>query len=253
MLSIIIPTLNEEEYLPLLLESIKKQDFTDYEVIVADANSKDKTIEIAKNYGCKIISGGLPAKGRNEGAKVAKSDLFLFIDADMFFPSSGFLTELIKEFKKRELEVAGFASYPVTDCFTSNNIPKSKRIDRECYRIYNFWAKISQKILPYAGGVILAKKEIHQKIGGFDEEMKLAEDHTYARKAAKLGKFGFLSISPILISSRRFERDGRLKTYLKYVLAGVYMIFRGPIKSDIFKYKFNHYKNHLKINNKIIK
>ena len=62
MLSIIIPTLNEESYLPKLLNSIKKQDFQDYEMIVADAGSKDKTIEIALASGCKISSGGLPAK-----------------------------------------------------------------------------------------------------------------------------------------------------------------------------------------------
>ena len=43
--SIIIPTYNEEEYLPILLDSIKEQDFSDYEVIVADANSTDKTRE----------------------------------------------------------------------------------------------------------------------------------------------------------------------------------------------------------------
>ncbi|MEN6592532.1 MAG: glycosyltransferase family A protein, partial [Methanobacterium sp.] len=57
-ISIIIPTYNEEEYLPYLLESIKRQDFTDYEVIVADAHSTDKTREIAKSFGAKIVDGG---------------------------------------------------------------------------------------------------------------------------------------------------------------------------------------------------
>ncbi len=78
MLSIIIPTLNEENYLPLLLESIKKQNFNDYEIIVADAGSTDKTLEIAKNYGCITMAGGLPAKGKNEGAGMAKGDLLFF-------------------------------------------------------------------------------------------------------------------------------------------------------------------------------
>ena len=51
MLSIIIPTYNEEEYLPKLLNCIKNQTHKDYEIIVADANSKDKTRQIAKKYG----------------------------------------------------------------------------------------------------------------------------------------------------------------------------------------------------------
>ncbi len=57
-LSIIIPTYNEEEYLPKLLYSIKEQNFKDYEIIVADAGSIDKTKEIAESYGCKVIMVG---------------------------------------------------------------------------------------------------------------------------------------------------------------------------------------------------
>ena len=77
-ISIIIPTLNEARFLPKLLESIKKQTFTDYEVIVADAGSKDKTLEIAKKYGARIVKGGFPAEGRNAGARAAKGDFLFF-------------------------------------------------------------------------------------------------------------------------------------------------------------------------------
>ena len=83
ILSIIIPTYNEEEYLPVLLDSIKKQNFEDYEVIIADANSTDKTREIASEYGCIITEGGMPAVGRNNGAKIAKGEYLLFLDSDL--------------------------------------------------------------------------------------------------------------------------------------------------------------------------
>ena len=49
-LSIVIPTLNEEKYLPNLLQCIKAQKLNDYEIIVSDGNSIDKTIKIAKKY-----------------------------------------------------------------------------------------------------------------------------------------------------------------------------------------------------------
>ena len=111
-LSIIIPTLEEEKYLPLLLDSIKKQNLKrDYEIIISDAGSKDRTIEIAESQGCKIVKGGLPAKGRNEGAKIAQGELFLFLDADTMLPENS-LEKFIFEFKKRNLDIAGFLLQP---------------------------------------------------------------------------------------------------------------------------------------------
>ena len=102
MLSIIIPTKNEEHYLPKLLDSIKKQEYKDYEIIVADGGSNDRTKEIARKYGCKLVKGGLPSVGRNNGAKVAKGYLLLFLDADFILPE-GFLKNLVQEIKKKRL------------------------------------------------------------------------------------------------------------------------------------------------------
>lgn len=237
MLSIIIPTLNEEDYLPLLLTEIKKQDFEDYEIIVADADSLDNTVKIAESFGCKITKGGLPAKGRNKGAEIASGDLFLFIDADILILPGGFLNKLIEKFKNRNLDVASFPIYP------QGNI-----IDKIFYTLYNFGAGLSQNFLPHATNVILVRKEIHQAVNGFDERVIFAEDHDYVRRAKKYGKFGFINIKPVLVSARRFERDGRFTTYLKYVLAELWMLVFGSIKSDIFKYRFNY---SLKIKNKM--
>lgn len=230
MLSIIIPTLNEEKYLPNLIKEIKKQkNFWDYEIIVADAGSQDKTIEIAKSFGCKVTKGGLPARGRNNGAKVAKGNIFLFLDADNIFLPSNFLERLLKEFKRRNLDIASFTIYI-----------NGSKLDRVLCWFYNFWTNLTQNFLPHAFNSILVKKEIHEKIGGFDEEIKLAEDHSYARKASKFGKFGFITTEPVLNSARRLEREGRVRTYLKYFLAGIYLFFIGDIKSDIFKYRFDY-------------
>ena len=86
MLSIIIPTYNEEKYLPKLLESIRNQNFKDYEIIVADGNSEDNTRKIANKYKCKIINGGSQANGINNGAKQAKYNNLLILDADASLP-----------------------------------------------------------------------------------------------------------------------------------------------------------------------
>jgi glycosyltransferase involved in cell wall biosynthesis len=229
MLSIIIPTLNEEKCLPLLLEGIEKQKSAgDCEVVVADAGSTDRTIEIAKNFDCRIVKGGLPAKGRNEGAKIARGDILLFTDADNIYLPEGFLKDLLEEFERRKLDVA---SFPIC--------PKGNIFDKLAYGIYNYWVQIIQRFAAYATNSVLVRKNIHQKIGGFDEEIKMAEDHFYAKTAKKFGKFGFIRTKTVLTSVRRFEKDGRLKTYLKYLIAGIYMFFFGPIKKDIFRYRFD--------------
>jgi len=238
MLSIIIPTLDEEKYLPILLSQIKKQSFSDYEIIVADGGSTDKTVEIAKSFDCKVTNGGLPAKGRNEGAKIARGEIFLFLDSDNIYLPEKFLEKLIFEFEKRNLGVASFPIYPAGNWF-----------DKIAYFFYNSWTKISQNFLPHATNSVLVKKEVFEKIGGFNEEIKIGEDHDFARRAAKISKFGFIETEPVLTSIRRFEKDGRIKTYLKYLVAGIYMLFFGPIKKEIFKYRFDDLGKNDKIKN----
>ncbi len=230
MLSIIIPTFNEEKYLPILLKEIQKQNFNDYETIVADAGSTDKTVEIAKSFGCKITKGGLPARGRNEGGKIATGEIFLFLDADNLFLPPNFLKTLLEEFDRRNLDVASFTVYPNGNWF-----------DKFAYGLYNWWVKITQNFLAHATNLVLVKKEIFEKVKGFNEEIQIGEDHDFARRTSQVGKFGFIATEPVLTSTRRFEKDGRLKTYLKYFLAGAYMFFFGPVKSDIFKYRYKHY------------
>jgi len=228
-LSIIIPTLEEEKYLPFLINSIKKQTRSDpvaFEIIVADAGSKDKTVKIAKSQGCQVIRGGLPARGRNQGAKIAKGELVLFLDADTILPENS-LEKFLSEFKKRNLDIAGFLLQPWQE----------DKFFKILYNLfYNWPVLVLEKILPHSAGAILIKKSLYQKIGGFDEKIKIAEDHIYSRKALRFGRFGILRTAKIYYSQRRFERDGLIRTYLKYLLAEFHLIFFGPIKSDIFKY-----------------
>jgi glycosyltransferase involved in cell wall biosynthesis len=231
MLSIIIPTLNEENYLPFLLKEIKGQSFKDYEIIVADNNSTDRTKEIARSFGCRTVPGGLPARGRNQGAKFAEGDLFLFLDADVMI-TKNFLEDSLNEFKKRGLSVASYTLTPKTkNIFIKNGLNF----------FYNWPIRISQKFRAWGAMAILVKKEIFNKIGGFDEKIKLAEDHYFVQTAAKFGKFGILTSAKIYMHLRRFEKDGYLKTGIKYLFCGTHMLLKGPIKSDIIKYEFNHY------------
>ena len=83
MLTIVIPTKNEETYLPRLLASISKQTLAPAQVIVADAQSTDATRQIALAHGVRVVEGGMISCGRNAGARQAKTDFILFLDADV--------------------------------------------------------------------------------------------------------------------------------------------------------------------------
>ena len=232
MLSIIIPAYNEEKYLPKLLDCIKRQSYKDYEVIVADANSKDRTRQIAKSYGCRVIQGGLPAKGRNKGARYAKGDILLFLDADVTF-GRDFLRNAVNESKERKLDVAGCCIHPL-----SNNI-----IDKIFFGIFNLWIFATQFFYPNASGSgIICKKWLHRKVKGFDETIKLSEDMDYVGRCGKYGKFRILTTAKSYVAMRRFEKEGRFNVGIKLFLSAVYRLFFGEIRSDVFKYNLRYRK-----------
>ena len=233
MLSIIIPTLNEEDYLPLLLDSIKEQDFDDYEIIVADAGSVDKTLEIAKHYNCIITKGGKVAVGRNNGAKVAKGDMLFFLDADVILPEN-FLEKTINEFKERNLDVIGFKIHP----FPHKEIT---------YFFVNiFYNRIITKLenkFPHLSAGVLVKREVFKILNGYDETIKFAEDYDLARRSVKLFKFGIIKSDELWVSDRRWRKDGWIKVGIKHLIGELHTSVIGPVRSDILNYKFNHYKD----------
>lgn len=232
MISIIIPAFNEEKYLPKLLESIKRQDYKDYEVIVADANSTDKTRQIAKKFGCRIVKGGMPAAGRNNGAKAAKGDILLFLDADVLLDDD-FLQNSIEEFKKRKI-----------DCASVKIVPQSSKvIDKIFLGAFNSWVIATQGFYPHAiGACIFCRKLLHNKIRGFDEKIAIAEDMDYVRRAGKHGKFRILKKARILFSMRRYEKHGYLNVASKIILGEIRRIFAGELKKDVFNYQLRYRK-----------
>jgi glycosyltransferase involved in cell wall biosynthesis len=216
--SIIIPTLNEEKYLPHLLTALQKQTLQPKEIIVADAFSIDKTREVAKSFGCTIVdddhhSG--PGGGRNAGAEKATGDILLFFDADVVVTHT-FLEKTIAEFDKRHLDIAS--------CFIK---PLSKsRLDHFGASMMDSYFYAMKYILPHAAGYcIFIRRGIHEFIHGFDESLVLAEDHDYVQRASKYGKFGFLRSHKVSVSTRRFREEGRTKAFLKYSVGELNMLF----------------------------
>ncbi|MFA6896752.1 MAG: glycosyltransferase [Patescibacteria group bacterium] len=233
MLSIVIPTKNEEKYLPKLLESIKRQSFTDYEIIVADNGSHDRTREIAETFNCKIVQGGLPGAGRNRGAEAAAGEIILFLDADTELPDADFLKDGLAEFKERKLAMG----VPIA-------ITEGNYLDRLFFRWWNYCVVSSQFVKPLAGGwCIFVKKDLHQRLGGFDEKLMLGEDSDYAQRGVKLGKFRFMLNVKVMASPRRLKKEGYLKVFLQDVGNGIYLLTHGKMdEENRFGYEFDIYE-----------
>jgi glycosyltransferase involved in cell wall biosynthesis len=211
-LSIVIPTYNEERYLPLLLSSLRTQTYTSYEVIVADAHSKDKTRNIAKKAGCRVVDGGLSGVGRNRGAAIAKGRIILFLDADVVL-GDDFLERNIAAFTKRRLV-----------CATAWNVPISGNvIDKFLFFSLNVSLKAIGLFRSRAPGYcIFVTRTVFKRIHGFDEMLRVSEDADFCERTRKYGEFSVLMGSPVYVSVRRLKEEGRFAYTFKILKIAYY-------------------------------
>ncbi len=227
-LSIIIPTLNEAAYLPRLLDALARQTRPADEVIVADAGSTDGTAELARSRGARVVRGGVPAVGRNAGARAAEGDLLLFLDADVL-PPPDFLERAVQEFLRKRYDVA------TVWMVTWDGNPLEETI----YRAASLYFFLMQPFRPYAPGFcILVWRELHETIGGFDETLRLSEDLDYVRRAARHGRFGILTSTRIAASVRRIRKEGMLRLGMKYLWCEKNLLRGRPVREIPFEYEF---------------
>ena len=227
-ISIIIPTLNEASSLPGLLDVFKNQTRPPDEIIVADAGSTDGTVELALERGARLVPGGMPGPGRNAGARQAQGDVFLFLDADVL-PALDFIELALDEFLRHGYAVATCPSEALSDDLGDKIITDAT----------NLYLQIIMPVSPRAPGYcIFARRDVHQAIGGFDESLKMAEDHDYVRRALQYGELGLLSSVRIPVSMRRLEKEGLIGLALKYLWCEMYALAGKPIRSMPFDYEF---------------
>lgn len=233
-LAVVIPAKNEERYLSAVLEALKKQTRQPDEIIVADGGSTDSTRDIAREFGVTLVAGGSVAEGRNAGAKASTSDLLFFLDADVLIDSADFIERALDDFLARQLDVA------TADVV----IPQGNFFDQLSIHFYNWYVRLWGARHPHlAGFCILIRRSVHERIHGFDPAITFGEDHDYGLKARDAGfRFGVLNKVQIGITTRRQERDGRLRMTLVYLLAEPYIFLFGAPRKNIFHYGFGHEK-----------
>lgn len=231
--SVVTPTLNEERDLPQLLSSLKRQTFRDFEIIVADAGSKDRTRQLAEEYGARVVDGGMPGVGRNRGAAVANGEYLFFFDADVVLPDD-FLFKAVQEMDEQYIDLATCAFYPISDL----------RLDKILFAFTNLTVRMSANSNPRAAGFcIFITKRLFDRIGGFDESLRLAEDHDLVERAAKFRPLHVLKSTSLQVSVRRLAKEGRFSLIQKYFQVEMHLMTKGKVRDDIIEYEFGNFQD----------
>jgi len=215
--SIVIPTLNEEKLLPLLLEDLEKQTYSDFEVIVVDAQSKDKTKKVAEKFREKFKNLEIlesPKKNvsfqRNSGAKRARAKWIIFMDADNRIPRN-FLEELKNQIRKFNPDILSTWMKPDT---------KNTK-DKLIATLINLFIELKKatKTPSILEAFICIKKSSFYKLKGFKESVRLHEGPELMKRAIKNKmKFVFLKKPSFKTSFRRIHKEGASKLYFKFIL-----------------------------------
>ncbi|MEX1191691.1 MAG: TIGR04283 family arsenosugar biosynthesis glycosyltransferase [Brumimicrobium sp.] len=196
-ISIIIPTLNEEENIPQLLDVLSKYTYTYEEIIVVDAKSEDKTVEIAKSYSnVKVIEDQKPSRANqmNTGANMAKGNILYFIHADVLPPTS-FENDIEQAIKKG----ADFGCYRFQ--FDKNALP---------LKFNAWWTRFDFMFCRGGDQTLFVKKDVFKALNGYDTEYVIMEDFDFIRRARK--KYNFKIIPKnVIVSARKYKNNSYFK------------------------------------------
>lgn len=202
LISVIIPALNEEKYIKYALNGLKAQTFKDFEVIVSDAGSKDRTREIAKKLGARVVIEKKPgiSAGRNAGAKVAKGKILVFIDADTM-PSK----DLLKIYSRSFQNDTAAATGPIFALEKTDTLTKLGY-----YFVSVIFVKLSIEFgkPSVIGSNFAVDSKIFAKVKGFDEKLMTYEDYDLSTRVGKYGKILFLDSAKVYASVRRVAAWG---------------------------------------------
>lgn len=235
LISIVIPTLNEEEYLPGLLQDLQNQTKKNFEVIVVDGKSVDQTKKRAMVFAKDIDLTFLEATKRNTsyqknfGAKHARGVFLFFLDADNRIGKD--CMEKLQGYIDREKKLL--------------YLPLPKPSNENLFNMILFAISIKAviglqkvgKALSF-GPAILIQRELFERIGRFDEAAYVSEDHNLIVKAYKAKvKVRFMKDVNFIFSMRRFESEGALKVTTQYVIFTWLTFFKGVVYKSSIPYK----------------
>jgi glycosyltransferase involved in cell wall biosynthesis len=231
--SFIIPALNEEERIAALIDNIKMLDPEyNYEIIVADGNSTDKTVEIAQKNGATVIKDNKDApktiaNGRNTGASLATGEIFIFCDADTIMKDpNSFLSEVLAVFQNTRI----IGGAPGLRILPDETILK----DKVFHYLFNNVVRFSfTTAVPICGGQCqIVRSSSFREVNGYNANIVHGEDSDLFRRLRKKGKLHFFNKLVVYESPRRYRHSG----YVLLFIQGVYsLVCQLIFRKNVFK------------------
>lgn len=201
--SVVIPAFNEEKIISKVLNDLKKQDYKEaFEIIVVDNNSTDKTSEVAKKLGAKVIFE--PRKGTrfayDAGMRAAKGEIIAVTNVDVKLPKN-WISTLLKYYK--DPEVVGVGTH--IDFY---NCPKYINflwyVIKELGDLALKTGLLEVKERTFWGPSLSCTKEVFNKVGGMNHGSDSNEDYIFTQLIRKHGKAPYVYDTTVLIDGRRY-------------------------------------------------
>lgn len=230
MISIIIPTLNEEKFLPNLLQSLAGQTKKNFEVVVVDGSSQDKTVEVARSFVQKLTKlhivlstkANLPLQ-RNLGANATHGEWLVFIDADSVVALN--FIERIESYIVQE-----HPSLFTTWFRPDTELPADAMIALLGNMTLEASVMLHRQFAP--GPLTAVTRDVFNAVGGYNEAQAFHEDMDFSMRVFKHNIS--LHILPETLYSwslRRMRQQGTLRVVQQYLLSSLpVLLFKRPMK-----------------------
>jgi glycosyltransferase involved in cell wall biosynthesis len=229
MISIIIPTLNEEKVLEQTIQSLRKLTAFKYEIIVSDGKSTDRTLSIAKKYADYVIEYNgkerqTIAQGRNLGTSIAQGDYLVFVDADVNIPDiNNFFTKAVSLFEKpKKKKLVGLTVFVKV-------FPEMRTFsDKMFFDTINLANYFFNNILNQGSAIgefQMIPADVFRKMNGYNEKIVVGEDAEMFQRLSRIGQvYTEMSLS-VFHTSRRAHNVGWLSLVLFWLKNIFYLRF----------------------------
>lgn len=193
MLSVIIPTYNEQDNIANLVSYLQRHGSSFLkEIIVSDGHSADETLTSAEQSGAKAVLS--PNKGRaaqmNYGASLAGGDVFYFVHADTFPPPS-FCNDIEKA---------------IGDGFAIGRYQTKFNSDKFILQLNAFFTRFDLFMCYGGDQTLFIGKKLFESLGGFDSTMQIMEDYEIIERARERARYTILP-GKSLVSARKYETN----------------------------------------------